>query len=110
MILEQPAVKSVRSFAPPAVISQTRQIGMVLTKGFLCRRPGRSALDLFDLFYLFYPFENGTAKETDKFLILASDGVWEFVSSEEAVKIVHSSLDQGTMKVRFITSLCLAMT
>lgn len=80
---------------------------MLLTKGFLCRCSGRPALDLF---YLFYPFENGTAKETDKFLILASDGVWEFVSSEEAVKIVHANLDQGTMKVRFITSLCLATT
>lgn len=31
--------------------------------------------------------------ETDDFLILASDGVWEFISSEEAVNIVRANRD-----------------
>lgn len=35
----------------------------------------------------------------DKFIVLASDGVWEFISSQEAIDIVNSSLDEGTMKV-----------
>lgn len=34
----------------------------------------------------------------DSFLILASDGVWEFVSSQEAVDKVAANLDQGCMK------------
>ena len=33
--------------------------------------------------------------EQDEFLILASDGVWEFISSEEAVRIVGECLDKG---------------
>ena len=36
----------------------------------------------------------------DKFVVLASDGVWEFISSQEAVDIVNASLGEGTMKVR----------
>ncbi len=28
--------------------------------------------------------------EKDKFIILASDGVWEFLSNDEVVKIVES--------------------
>lgn len=35
----------------------------------------------------------------DKFIVLASDGVWEFISSQEAIDIVNSSLEEGTMKV-----------
>lgn len=34
-----------------------------------------------------------TAK--DKFMILASDGVWEFISSQEAIDIVNGCIDQG---------------
>lgn len=36
------------------------------------------------------------------FAIFASDGVWEFVSSQEAVEIVHnaSDLDAGCRKVK----------
>ncbi|CAN0008833.1 unnamed protein product [Ascophyllum nodosum] len=34
----------------------------------------------------------------DKFVVLASDGVWEFISSQEAVDIVNASLGEGTMK------------
>lgn len=32
----------------------------------------------------------------DKFMIMASDGVWEFISSQEAVDIVNANLDNGT--------------
>jgi serine/threonine protein phosphatase PrpC len=31
----------------------------------------------------------------DKFMILASDGVWEFITSQEAVDIVASNLENG---------------
>ena len=31
----------------------------------------------------------------DRFMILATDGVWEFIPSQEAVDIVASELDQG---------------
>lgn len=34
-------------------------------------------------------------EKNDDFLILASDGVWEFISSEEAVAIVGGNLDKG---------------
>lgn len=37
-------------------------------------------------------------EEEDDFMILASDGVWEFVQSEEAVKIVGDNLDRGATK------------
>lgn len=33
--------------------------------------------------------------EEDRFLLLASDGVWEFISSQEAVEIVHGNLHRG---------------
>jgi len=32
----------------------------------------------------------------DQFMIMASDGVWEFISSQEAVDIVNRSLQDGT--------------
>mmetsp|Transcript_30772 Transcript_30772/g.35094 ORF Transcript_30772/g.35094 Transcript_30772/m.35094 type:complete len:547 (-) Transcript_30772:346-1986(-) len=32
----------------------------------------------------------------DEFLILASDGVWEFISSEEAVEIVRKNISKGS--------------
>jgi serine/threonine protein phosphatase PrpC len=32
---------------------------------------------------------------SDKFIIMASDGVWEFISSQEAVDIVQSYLHLG---------------
>jgi serine/threonine protein phosphatase PrpC len=35
---------------------------------------------------------------TDEFLILASDGVWEFISSQDAVDIVGEHLDRGATK------------
>jgi serine/threonine protein phosphatase PrpC len=31
--------------------------------------------------------------ENDEFLIIATDGIWEFISNEEAVRIVGSSSD-----------------
>lgn len=34
----------------------------------------------------------------DEFLILASDGVWEFISSSQAVKIIADNLDRGATK------------
>ena len=34
-------------------------------------------------------------EEGDKFMILASDGVWEFIESQEAVEIVHLNIDKG---------------
>ena len=34
-------------------------------------------------------------EEGDKFMILASDGVWEFIESQEAVEIVHLNMDKG---------------
>eukprot|EP00904_Undaria_pinnatifida_P013855 jgi/Undpi1/95/HiC_scaffold_1.g00095.m1 len=40
-----------------------------------------------------------TISAGDKFIVLASDGVWEFISSQEAVDIVNNSLAEGTMKV-----------
>ncbi|CAM9985015.1 unnamed protein product, partial [Hapterophycus canaliculatus] len=40
-----------------------------------------------------------TIEAGDKFIVLASDGVWEFISSQEAVDIVNVSLEEGTMKV-----------
>ena len=33
--------------------------------------------------------------EKDQFMIMASDGVWEFISSQEAVEIVASCIDEG---------------
>lgn len=39
-----------------------------------------------------------TLQETDEFLILATDGVWEFVSSREAVAIVAQHLHKGATK------------
>ncbi|CAM9236093.1 unnamed protein product [Scytosiphon promiscuus] len=39
-----------------------------------------------------------TIEAGDKFIVLASDGVWEFISSQEAVDIVNVSLEEGTMK------------
>jgi protein phosphatase PTC2/3 len=33
--------------------------------------------------------------EFDKFMILASDGVWEFMESQEAVEIIHLNLHKG---------------
>ena len=34
-------------------------------------------------------------EEGDKFMIIASDGVWEFIESQEAVEIVHLNIDKG---------------
>lgn len=34
-------------------------------------------------------------QSNDKFIIMASDGVWEFISSQEAVDIVNNSLHKG---------------
>eukprot|EP00903_Cladosiphon_okamuranus_P011285 g10641.t1 len=39
-----------------------------------------------------------TIEGKDKFIVLASDGVWEFISSQEAIDIVNCSLEEGTMK------------
>ena len=36
-----------------------------------------------------------TVQEEDLFLILASDGVWEFIENEEAVRIVRLFHEQG---------------
>jgi len=36
--------------------------------------------------------------ENDSFLILATDGVWEFISSAEAVEIVATNLHKGATK------------
>jgi serine/threonine protein phosphatase PrpC len=33
--------------------------------------------------------------EEDKFLVIASDGVWEFISNEEAVNIIYPFWMQG---------------
>ena len=37
-------------------------------------------------------------KANDSFLILATDGVWEFISSAEAVEIVADNLHKGATK------------
>ena len=34
-------------------------------------------------------------RDVDKFMILASDGVWEFISSQEAIDIVNDQLEFG---------------
>ena len=39
-----------------------------------------------------------TITKDDDFVILASDGVWEFISSEEAVEIVGAHLPMGASK------------
>jgi protein phosphatase 2C family protein 2/3 len=36
--------------------------------------------------------------EEDDFVIFATDGVWEFISSEEAVKVVADNMDRGATK------------
>ena len=36
-----------------------------------------------------------TVQPTDQFLILASDGVWEFIDNDEAVAIVGQFYDKG---------------
>mmetsp|Transcript_10106 Transcript_10106/g.23380 ORF Transcript_10106/g.23380 Transcript_10106/m.23380 type:complete len:106 (-) Transcript_10106:33-350(-) len=36
--------------------------------------------------------------EKDEFVILASDGVWEFISSPEAVRIVGNCIAKGASK------------
>jgi serine/threonine protein phosphatase PrpC len=36
--------------------------------------------------------------EEDDFIIIATDGVWEFITSQEAVRIVGEHLDQGATK------------
>jgi serine/threonine protein phosphatase PrpC len=36
-----------------------------------------------------------TLEPSDKFMILASDGVWEFISSQEAVEIVNGAISNG---------------
>jgi len=36
-----------------------------------------------------------TAGSSDKFMILASDGVWEFIDSDQAICIVNENLDNG---------------
>ena len=45
-------------------------------------------------------------KQGDKFVILASDGIWEFISSEEAVKIVGGIYG----KKRNVEECCEALT
>jgi protein phosphatase 2C family protein 2/3 len=67
---------------------------------------------VFSYFFLFNPFLGDHAvknvgvipepevkifevTESDQFMIMASDGVWEFISSQEAVDIVKSCLDSG---------------
>ena len=39
-----------------------------------------------------------TVVPEDEFMIIASDGVWEFLSSAEAVKIVGDNLSRGASK------------
>lgn len=39
-----------------------------------------------------------TVENEDEFLIIATDGVWEFLSSEEAVEIVGANLPRGATK------------
>eukprot|EP01038_Epipyxis_sp_PR26KG_P011038 gene11038-14822_t len=36
--------------------------------------------------------------QSDKYMIMASDGVWEFISSQEAVDIVDRNIDHGVEK------------
>jgi serine/threonine protein phosphatase PrpC len=32
----------------------------------------------------------------DKYLVLGSDGIWEFISSQEAAQVVHGVMGQGS--------------
>jgi serine/threonine protein phosphatase PrpC len=45
-------------------------------------------------------------KETDKFIILATDGLWDFMEPQEAVDIVASVLKAGPEVVRNDVLLC----
>ena len=36
-------------------------------------------------------------KEEDKFFVVASDGLWEFISSEECVKVIGNFYDKGDL-------------
>lgn len=44
-------------------------------------------------------------QQQDKFMVLASDGVWEFISSQEAVEIV-GSFDTPEEGCRVVSHLC----
>jgi serine/threonine protein phosphatase PrpC len=39
-------------------------------------------------------------EERDEFLIIASDGIWEFIDSSEAVMIVGNCFDKAAQQVR----------
>lgn len=42
-----------------------------------------------------YTYTPCTQQDNDRFLLFASDGVWEFITSQEAVTIINDNLSKG---------------
>lgn len=54
-----------------------------------------------------------TISEEDEFMIIACDGIWNFMSSEEVVKFIKPKLDEGREKLSTICEeviFCLPLT
>ena len=54
------------------------------------RRPGKAEHRVLDL-----PRRADLDRARDKFIVMASDGVWEFLSSEDVAGIVNGFMEQG---------------
>ncbi|XP_045794211.1 probable protein phosphatase 2C 43 isoform X3 [Trifolium pratense] len=94
------------------IIMVSRSIGDAYLK-----RPPFSLLNSFPTYVeVPHPFERGVVSEepemltrdiaeTDKFLIFASDGLWELMSNDQAVQIVHKNPRNGIAKRLLTTAL-----
>ncbi|KAL1514423.1 hypothetical protein AB1Y20_003524 [Prymnesium parvum] len=66
----------------------------------ISRALGDTWAELDGLIYPFPDVRHHVVQEDDLFLILASDGVWEFLSDEAAVRIVKQAYDKGSDSVQ----------